>query len=265
MTITVKQPSKELMEMISAAASSLMSFGELWGTIKHKGEDEGFQETDLQDMLRPLLKDRLGMNKDRIYYLFHQDKKKEQSKQTYHRNITKISPKKEPEQFDSTEDIFDKKPMVPVKNYTQFYKEQDDYVSGLIPTVYKKQSNITKELNEVKDSAPDLFQALAKEDPSLIKQEDNEEPTELELKDIRIAQLEDALKKTEQFKPASWVTNENKATFAEEEVFEWLAKRENRTTIFFFPNYGRELFKTRILTQLESSGVKSFKRLYFEI
>lgn len=165
MTITVKRPSSELMEMISAAASSLMAFGELWDTIKKKGGSEGFQETELQEMLRPLLKDRLGMTKDKIYYLFHKEEVKEAQRERdqNNRKIAMNVGKKEPEQLDSTEDIFDKKPMTIAKDSTQFYKEQEVYPS--------KQAE--------------------------------DEPSPLELAEIKIQQLEDALHKTQQFTPAT--------------------------------------------------------------
>ncbi len=225
MTITVKQPSKELMEMISAAASSLMAFGELWDTIKKKGGSEGFQETELQEMLRPLLKDRLGMSKDRIYYLFHKEEKAEANKQAYNNRINpKIDQKKEPEQkndwSEEVEDIFDKKPMVPVKDSTQFYAEQ--------------------------------------------KEEEDPKDTEIAFMKEQVAQLEDALKKMEMFKPAEVIVPIPEVK-DEAQIFEWLGKRHNDVSIFWFPNYGRELFKSRILTQLENSGIKSFKRLYFEV
>jgi hypothetical protein len=73
MTTESKQPSPELLSLIKAAAQSLLGFGELWGTIKKKGADEGFAELDLQDMLRPLLRDRLGMNMYIFYYLFNNE------------------------------------------------------------------------------------------------------------------------------------------------------------------------------------------------
>lgn len=83
-----------------------------------------------------------------------------------------------------------------------------------------------------------------------------------------MGELEDALKKTEQFKPATQIerrddfddygTNETK-------VFEWLGKREDKVSRYWFPNYGIELFRTRILSDLNNRGVKMFKRLYFEV
>jgi hypothetical protein len=95
---------------------------------------------------------------------------------------------------------------------------------------------------------------------------EEEEPTPLELAEIRIKQLEDALKKMEQFKPVTalekveteYITNENR-------VFEWLGEREDKVSRYWFPNYGINLFRTRILTDLENRGIKSFKRLYFEV
>ena len=95
----------------------------------------------------------------------------------------------------------------------------------------------------------------------------------MELAQIEIQQLKDVIKKTEQFRPATQLerkgidksddfddygTNETK-------VFEWLGKREDKVSRYWFPNYGIELFRTRILSDLNNRGVKMFKRLYFEI
>lgn len=85
-----KQPSPELMQMIKTAASSLLGFGELWGSIKIKGRDEGFDEKELQDMLRPYLKEKLDSKK--IWYLFHKEEQIERvQNQQRAQNRTKFS------------------------------------------------------------------------------------------------------------------------------------------------------------------------------
>jgi len=48
---TDKSPSPELFSLIKAAASSLIGFKELWGSIKTKGADEGFNEDQLMGYL----------------------------------------------------------------------------------------------------------------------------------------------------------------------------------------------------------------------
>lgn len=224
------KPSPELLSLIKAAVSSLIAFGELWESIKHKGIDEGFREQDLQDMLRPLLRDKLGMSKDKIYYLFHKEEQKERVK-TYqdNRKKTKFLEKKELEQ-----------------------KDEEIKLVG------------SEELNQLAETIKKLPR------PTVDTEEPDEDPKDLEIQFLkeRVAELEDALKKTEQFKPATQIekrddfddygTNETK-------VFEWLGKRDNGMSCYWYPNYGIELFKTRIFTQLKNKGVTTFKRLYFEV
>jgi hypothetical protein len=83
-----KQPSEDLISMIKVAGDSLLSFGELWGSIKKKGHSEGFSEKELQEMLRPYLKEKLDSKK--VWYLFHAEEQKDRSKQQY-QNRTNIS------------------------------------------------------------------------------------------------------------------------------------------------------------------------------
>lgn len=105
---------------------------------------------------------------------------------------------------------------------------------------------------------------LVKKDPP--PQDDQEEPTELELARIEIQQLKDVIKKTEQFKPATAYDSHMELNpMNEKDVFGWLEKRDNGVSCYWYPNYGIELFKTRILTQLKGKGVTTFKRLYFEV
>ena len=110
----------------------------------------------------------------------------------------------------------------------------------------------------------EIRRALAKQDA----EEDDAQDLEIQFLKERVAELEDALHKTEMFRPATQIerrddfddygTNETK-------VFEWLAKRDNAVTYHWYDNYGIELFKSRILTQLKGKGVTTFKRLYFEV
>jgi hypothetical protein len=108
--------------------------------------------------------------------------------------------------------------------------------------------------------------------------EDKDNPLEIEndfLKE-KNAELEDALKKTEQFKPATQLQESKvslidpnnlleKTVLTEETVFEWLAKRHDKQTCFYFDTYGTNLLNSRIIENLKNSGVKVFKRLYFEV
>jgi helix-turn-helix protein len=92
--------------------------------------------------------------------------------------------------------------------------------------------------------------------------EEDEEPTELELAEIKIKHLEEALKKTEQFKPATVLQEQSVKDISLEEFLRQMA---NGTTSFYYDSYGIDLFKNRELAQLKNSGVKVFKRLYFEV
>jgi hypothetical protein len=203
-----KSPSPELFEMIQAAANNLMSFGGLWNSIKKKGHDEGFSERELEDMLRPLLKPQL--NKDQIYYLFHTEEKKEQSRQSYHRNIPTVAPKKDTGQNKGNKD---KPPEIP-------------------------------------PPPPE-----------------DEEPTPLELAQIEIQQLKEALHKSQQFIQANQLQAQpqQQEPATDEHYFKFLTDRADGVSSFYYDSYGIDLFKNRELSQLKNSGVKVFKRLYFEV
>ena len=51
----------------------------------------------------------------------------------------------------------------------------------------------------------------------------------------------------------------------EESIFTWLRRREDKMRYFWYDAYGIEGFKNRELAQLKNSGVKVFRRLYFEV
>ena len=113
------------------------------------------------------------------------------------------------------------------------------------------------------------------------KPEPEEDPkdTEIDFLKEKVTELEDALKQTEQFKPASKLTEEQARDMTMkavqtglavpetnvESVTEWLKKQADGTHSFYYDAYGIDLFKNRELSQLKNSGVKVFKRLYFEV
>jgi len=101
-----KSVSPELLSLIKAAAKSLDAFASLWDSIKKKAQDEGFSEAEMQDILRPMLRERMGLSRDRVYYLFHKEAKKEYQRQRYHggRNNLEFPDKKDIEQSTTTED-----------------------------------------------------------------------------------------------------------------------------------------------------------------
>jgi hypothetical protein len=63
-----KNPSKELVLLIRQSAKTLVKFAEVWKKVQEKGYEEGFDEKELQEMVRPILKQRLTTAQ--IKYLF---------------------------------------------------------------------------------------------------------------------------------------------------------------------------------------------------
>jgi len=100
-----------------------------------------------------------------------------------------------------------------------------------------------------------------------------EDPKDLEISFLKekVSELQEALKKTQQFVPATQIQEEEQErpagiVFSDETlVFEWLRKRENGINTFYYDNYGINLVPSRLLAQLKNSGVKVFRRLYFEV
>jgi len=140
-------------------------------------------------------------------------------------------------------------------------KVRTDFAATLPQKPEQNNDNIVNITTKANIQDADL---VSKDPPP--EEEEEEEPTELELARIEIAQLKDALKKMMQFQPANGQTQ----TFPpeplqDEQVFEYLRKRENRINIFYYDNYGIDLIASRLLAQLKNSGVKTFKRLYFEV
>jgi len=96
-----KNASPELISLMKAAASNILSFAELWQSIRKKGTDEGFTEPELEKMFVPMVKNKL--TEHQIRYLFNQEKEQERARQNRQkakalRTYTEISPKKDIEQ-----------------------------------------------------------------------------------------------------------------------------------------------------------------------
>lgn len=54
-----KKPSKELGSLIRQSTKALDKFAELWKKVQDRGYAEGFDEKELQEMVRPYLKQKL--------------------------------------------------------------------------------------------------------------------------------------------------------------------------------------------------------------
>ncbi|MDQ5870103.1 MAG: hypothetical protein M3530_10330 [Thermoproteota archaeon] len=94
-----KTPSNELASLIKETVETYFSVRELWSKVLDKGQEEGFTEKELQDIVRPLLKDML--TRHQIRYLFHREEMKDASKKAYDkmRNITQIDNSELPKEF----------------------------------------------------------------------------------------------------------------------------------------------------------------------
>jgi len=231
------KPSPELFEMIQAAASSLTGFAQLWESIRKKGTHEGFTETQLQDLIKPLLKAQLHMSREQIWYMFNKEKKAITNKEAYEsrRINTPIVEKKEPEQND-----------IHIIEGKELADEVNEIAKIQGVDLSKADMNKTREI---------LSNISPEEDPLKIENEFLKE---------KVSELEEALKKTQQFQPANVLEGE-----ARENVkgmgFEFLREMADGIHSFFYDAYGIDLFKNRELPQLKNSGVKVFRRLYFEV
>ncbi len=111
---------------------------------------------------------------------------------------------------------------------------------------------------------------------------DDEDPKDLEIQFLKEQneELKDALHKTQQFRPANQLTETQardmtmqvvkQAGLAVPEtnidsVLDWVKKQADGVHSFYYDAYGIDLFKNRELSQLKNSGVKVFRRLYFEV
>jgi len=107
------------------------------------------------------------------------------------------------------------------------------------------------------------------------KKDESENPKEIEIQFLKdensflkekVSELEDALKKTQQFTPATDLEEVVKTgEQRDKEAHDWLRNSADGIGTFYYDAYGIDLFKNRELSQLKNSGVKTFKRLYFEV
>jgi hypothetical protein len=79
-----KKPSKELVLLLRQSAKALVKFAEVWKKVQEKGYEEGFDEKELREMVRPYLKQRLTTGQ--IKYLFDSEYYKEKSKMQHTRS-----------------------------------------------------------------------------------------------------------------------------------------------------------------------------------
>lgn len=127
-------------------------------------------------------------------------------------------------------------------------------------TVMEEQSNTVTET--VTTPADDKMPA----EPPKVKDEPLEDPKDLEIQFLKeqVSELQEALKKTEQFKPATDL-QPPPISNPDEHYFKWLADRDNKVNNFYYGNCGIDFFIRQVLGMLKGSGVKMFKRLYFEV
>ena len=148
------------------------------------------------------------------------------------------------------------KPLPDKINISTPHKVIEQSTEDSIPVIPEPTEHLDRELKRLQEE-------------QLKRLEDEEEPTEAELLKIENEQLKDALKKTQQFKPATALEQLPKviesAVKEDERAHNWLKNSADGLGSFYFDTYGIELFQNRILSQLKNSGVKVFKRLYFEV
>jgi hypothetical protein len=147
-------------------------------------------------------------------------------------------------------------PETTLRRYLEELKPKLEDSSVVIPPVEENDDNNDMEQETEIVVTTDGLQTTDYEE------EQDEEPSELDLLKIRNAQLEDALHKTEQFKPATQLQED---PHVKEFGFDFLRKMADGVSSFYYDAYGIDLFKNRELAQLKNSGVKTFKRLYFEV
>lgn len=226
-----KSPSPELISLMGAAATGMLAFGELWDTVKQKGASEGFDEKALLTLFAPMVKEKFTAAQ--VRYLMNKEKEQERARDN------RAKQKEELKSLRTYAHI------PPKKEPEQTYNPEQEI----------------KKIGEIRRAE----QKRQAEEPIV---PDDEDPKDLEIQFLKeqVEELKDALHKTQQFTPATELgPAQLRIDLTEETVFDWLGKRDNGVSCYWYPNYGIELFKTRILTQLKGKGVTTFKRLYFEV
>jgi len=125
---------------------------------------------------------------------------------------------------------------------------------------------VTTDGSQTTELEDQIKQDVPIKDSEQFYKEENEDPKDLEISFLKekVSELEDALKKTQQFKPANVIELEE---VPEDKtlIYEYLRNKADGIHTFFYDAYGIDLFKNRELAQLKNSGVKVFRRLYFEV
>jgi len=229
MTTITKQPSQELTEMVNDWADGYIKSTELPIKILEAAEKEGLSKQEIRKIVEDALLKR-GLSDRRIREVLPAELK----------DSTKIHPSTQTPRRPSAAKPIDKT------------KELEDEL--------KRQKEIAEQ--KAAEAAEEKRRRL---------------------------QLEDALHQTEQFVSANKLDDEGakieeeykketaqinltdpkglieKAVLTEENIFETLKKQADGIHTFWYDAYGIDLFKNRELAQLKNSGVKTFKRLYFEV
>jgi|SRR5580765_295511 len=130
-----------------------------------------------------------------------------------------------------------------------------------VPSEEREQYNPEEEIKKIGEIRRAEWQAN--------EDDDDEDPKDLEIAFLKekVIELEEALKKTQQFTPANIVplVPKEEQPLTDEITFQWIQKKADGIHSFFYDAYGIDLFKNRELPQLKNSGVKVFRRLYFEV
>ena len=154
---------------------------------------------------------------------------------------------------------------------------EQESTSEIIVTTEGSQTTELERDPIIQATAPEEIKQLANEIPleeyksDLIDPLSEEDPKDLEIAFLKekVSELEDALKKTQQFQPATALESQPSvpidAILYQDEILKLLQKQADGVHSFFYDAYGIDLFKNRELAQLKNSGVKVFRRLYFEV
>jgi hypothetical protein len=168
------------------------------------------------------------------------------------------------------------------------------YVRDVLPEKYKRKYKKNSEVTTDIDPKNDPEKIIIGTDGKPIKDDDshppnpntgtkppldNSPPPPEDAKDIQIqflteenTELKEAMRQLQQFVPATNLPQtpaqdhpHQKIVINEEVALDWLKHRHDGVHRFHYDAYGIDLFKNRELAQLKNSGVKTFKRLYFEV
>jgi hypothetical protein len=146
-------PSNTLQRMLEESARYLITFAESWKEILDVGQKEGFTEKQLQEMVRPYLKQRPDMDSKKIWYLFHKEEHNDRTKQNYQsRTINRTN--------DDKNDIEQKNDHGNEAEYTMVQSTSD--LEGTIVRKIDNAVDVVTENEQLKKKNLQLEQALKK-------------------------------------------------------------------------------------------------------